>query len=436
LNSPFSPQKRKIGPVAGQGPNTATAPSTEPTEKTKSELLQAGYALPDQTVMRHYRLDRILNQLEDRNLAGILLFDPINIRYALDARNMSIWSSRNLARAAFVGADGHTVLWDFDRCEHLTAHLPLINEVRSDAGAYYFAHGDKESQSAANFARQILDLLSAHGAGSLAVDRLDLEVTHALESQGIKLTTGQSVMEHARLIKGPNEIKAMKCAAFACMETLKEMEAATKPGMSEVEIWSFLHGGNIARGGEWVETRLLASGPRTNPWMAEAGPRIMEDGDLLAFDTDMIGLYGYICDMSRTWLVGDGAAAKEQIELYKVAHEHIVQNTQMMKPGVSFRELSFGGHAVPEKYRAQQYCVKMHGAGMCDEFPSIYYPEQFIEGAFDYDLKPGMVFSVEVYIGAVGGHEGVKLEDEVLITETDHEVITPYPYDARLLGQA
>ena len=51
---------------------------------------------------------------------------------------------------------------------------------------------------------------------------------------------------------------------------------------------------NIRRGGEWIETRLLTSGPRTNPWFQECGPRIVQPNEILAFDTDLIGPYGYL----------------------------------------------------------------------------------------------------------------------------------------------
>lgn len=436
MDQSFSPQRRKIGPYDLDAADIKTIDvATEPTQKAKDELFKAGFSLPNQDIMRENRLKRVLQQLEQRDLAGILLFDPVNIRYALDARNMSIWTSRNFARAAFISRSGYIVLWDFDRCEHLTPHLPLINELRTNAGGYYFAHGDTELDNAERFAAQVSELVKSHGDGTLAVDKLDIGVSHALENKSVKLTTGQVVMEHARLIKGPEEIKAMKCAAHACLASVQEMEDALKAGISEVELWSVLHAGNIARGGEWIETRLMASGPRTNPWMAEAGPRILEDGDLLAFDTDMIGLYGYICDMSRTWLVGDKASA-EQIELYKTGLEHIEENAKLLTPGTSFRELTYGGHQLDQKYRAQQYCVKMHGVGLCDEFPSIYYPEQFIEGAFDYALEPGMVLSVEVYLGVVGGKDGVKLENEVLVTEGDPVTLTPYRYDEKLLADA
>lgn len=437
MQSPFSPKRRKIGPqYYGNLDKSHNGPATEPTDKAKAELNAAGLEFPNQTAMRHYRLNRVISELKSRNLMGILLFDPVNIRYALDARNMSIWTSRNFARAAFVDTDGYIVLWDFDRCEHLTQHLPLISEHRTGAGAYYFAHGDRESDYASRFAAQIADLYTARNKGTLAVDRMDLDVITALQAQGVSLTTGQVVMEHARLIKGPDEIKAMRCAAHACQLAVAEMEDALQAGLSEVELWSVMHAGNIARGGEWIETRLLASGPRTNPWMAEAGPRILEDGDVLAFDTDMIGLYGYICDMSRTWLVGNRPASDEQIRLYRAAYDHIMTNTGLLHPGVSFRDLTFKGDNHAPQFQAHQYCVKMHGVGLCDEFPSIYYPNQFIDGAADYELAPGMVLSVEVFVGEIGGKEGIKLENEVLITENGHEVLTTYPFDKHLLGQS
>ena len=70
--------------------------------------------------------------------------------------------------------------------------------------------------------------------------------------------------------------------------------------MSENDIWAVLHAENIRRGGEWIETRLLASGPRTNPWFQECGPRIVQNNEILAFDTDLVGSYGICVDISRT----------------------------------------------------------------------------------------------------------------------------------------
>lgn len=75
----------------------------------------------------------------------------------------------------------------------------------------------------------------------------------------------------------------------------------------------------------------------------------------------------------------------------------------------------------------------MHGVGLCDEWPSILYPQDFREGSFDYHLQPGMVICVEAYIGVYGGQDGVKLEDQIVITEDGYRNLTRYPFDESLL---
>lgn len=215
---------------------------------------------------------------------------------------------------------------------------------------------------------------------------------------------------------------------------MRVMQAQLAPGIAEVELWSVLHAENIRRGGEWIETRILSSGPRTNPWMQEAGGRQIRAGELLAFDTDLVGPYGMCADISRTWYCGERPPSAEQCRLYTVAHDHIMSNMALLGPGVAFRELAEKLAPLPEEFRAQRYGCAMHGVGLCDEFPVILYPEDFMDGAFEYVTEPGMVFCVEVYAGEVGGHEGVKLEQQVLITDTGSEDLTHFPFDERLLG--
>ena len=168
--------------------------------------------------------------------------------------------------------------------------------------------------------------------------------------------------------------------------------------------------------------------------MQEAGPRRLQAGDLLAFDTDLIGPYGLCADISRTWFCGDGRPSERQRALHGIALEHIQANMELLKPGVCFTEITKRGHRLPDEFIPQRYGVMIHGVGLCDEFPAIYYPEDFIEGAFDYVLEPGMTLCVEAFIGAVGERDGVKLEEQVLITETGYENLTACPFDAGLLG--
>jgi len=138
-------------------------------------------------------------------------------------------------------------------------------------------------------------------------------------------------------------------------------------------------------------------------------------------------------DISRTWWCGDGEPSVEMKRLYRFAHEHVVENMALIRPGVSFRDLTFGGHHLTPEFAGQRYGVKMHGVGLCDEWPAIKYPEDWREGAFEGLLEPGMMLCVEALVAAEGGGFSIKLEDQVLVTESGVENLTRYPFDQRFL---
>ena len=118
---------------------------------------------------------------------------------------------------------------------------------------------------------------------------------------------------------------------------------------------------------------------------------------------------------------------------YQIGVEHIQTNMELLKPGVSFKELTFGGHLLAPEFVESRYGCKMHGVGLCDEWPLIAYPEDWREGSFDYELQPGMLLCVEAVIAHKGGDFSIKLEDQVLITEDGFENLTHYPWDPRLM---
>ncbi|MEL6208376.1 MAG: M24 family metallopeptidase, partial [Pseudomonadota bacterium] len=124
----------------------------------------------------------------------------------------------------------------------------------------------------------------------------------------------------------------------------------------------------------------------------------------------------------------------EMGRLYRFALAHIREHESMLKPGVAFRDLVFGGEPLPEEFLESRYSCKMHGVGLCDEWPLIAYPQDYREGAFEYVLEPGMTLCVEALIAHKGGDFSIKLEDQVLITEDGCENLSRYPFDARLIA--
>jgi Xaa-Pro aminopeptidase len=398
------------------------------------EWAARGLDAPDMPAARRHRLKRIRAELEARDLVGVLVYDPLNVRYATDSTNMQLWCTHNAARYAFVATEGPVILWDYHGSEHLSAHLDQIDEIRNGVPWFYYEAADRAPERAGRWADEIADLVTRHGGGNrrLAIDKINPEGVRALATHGIEVASGEDVMEHARTVKCADELRAMRRAIAACEASIGVMEGALAPGLSENDLWAILHAENVRRGGEWIETRLLTSGPRTNPWFQESSARVIEAGDLVAFDTDLIGPYGYCCDMSRTWLAGDGHATDEQRALYAIAEDQIAANISLLAPGRSFRELSQAATSVPADCLPNRYSVLFHGVGLCDEYPAVPYPSDWERSGYDGVLEAGMVLCVESYVGRHGGREGVKLEEQVLITETGHECLSTYTRDPRL----
>jgi Xaa-Pro dipeptidase len=403
-------------------------------ETAEREWAAAGIPAPDLAAMRKYRLDRIRAELRRRDYAGALLYDPVNIRYATDSTNMQLWVAHNPTRHCFVATDGPVVLFDYFSCEHLSDHSGVVDEVRPAVSWIYLYGGELTEKRVERWAAGIADLVREHGGGNvrIAVDHLNPEGVAELARLGVTVGNGEAVMENARLIKSPDEILCMRRAIVACEAAMSEMETALKPGISENELWAELHRGNIARGGEWIETRLLSSGPRTNPWFQECSSRKIEAGDLVAFDTDLIGPYGFCADLSRTWLCGDSKPSDEQCDLFRIAADQIAHNAELLRPGVSFRELVERSKIPPPDCFPARYGVLYHGVGLADEYPTLPHATDWTGDTPDGVLEPGMVLCVESYIGRLGGHEGVKIEEQVLITEPGNKRLSDYPLDARL----
>lgn len=384
----------------------------------------------DLDAVRLYRLNRVRAELNKRDLCGIILYDQLNTRYACDATNMQIWCSHNAARYLYVPTEGPVILFDNAGKDLLCHGLPTIAELRPPINFFYMLAGVEYAARVHAWAVQMHDVISAHNGGNrrIAIDRVAPIAVQQLERLGYQIFDGFEVMETAREIKSAGEIQLMKKSVEVCEQAVQMMRDALTPGITENALWAELHRGNIAGGGEWIETRLLASGPRTNPWFRESSMRPIQTGDMVSFDTDLIGVYGYCCDMSRSW-VCDAKPTDEQRRLYAEAYCQIQDNKALLKPGISFREITERLRPMADEFVPGRYSVAMHGVGLCDEFPAIYYPQDWHQHGNDGVIKQGMVMCVEALIGAAGGREAVKLEEQVLITADGIEQLTRYPLE-------
>jgi Xaa-Pro aminopeptidase len=343
---------------------------------------------------------------------------------------MQLWMTHNASHYALVFAEGPAIDFEYKGSEHVAKDIEIIDEIRTAISWFYFSAGTRLQERLDKWADEIADLMRQHGRGNkrLAVDKMEPEGVDALRRRGLALVEGQQVTEHARKIKSPEELQLMRWTVKVCEAGMARMYENSLPGKTEQEIWAELHYENIRSGGEWLETRLLAAGPRTNPWFQECSDYVCREGDMLAFDTDLIGPYGYCADISRAWTIGHVRMTNQQRELYSAAREQIEHNLAALKPGLSFREYNEKTWRIPERYRARKYSCVFHGVGMADEWPSLPLHPDF-DRASEGMLEENMVVCVESLIGEVGGRECVKLETQALITAKGAERLDSFPWE-------
>ncbi|MEX6502996.1 M24 family metallopeptidase [Pseudomonas zhanjiangensis] len=390
----------------------------------------------DMRRLRGYRLGRIREQLVARDYGACVLFDPISIRYATGFRNYSLFQMHIPCNYLFIPAQGPVILYESESAYHIANGLETIDECRPALQLNYFFGGSRQQEWVSQWVGEIASLLHEHGGGNrrLAIGRTDARIPLALATSGYTLFDAQELVEAARLIKSREEVLCMNHSLTVAEVGIARMREALVPGMSEIQLWSILHQTNIAMGGEWIDCRLLSSGDRANPWLQEASERIIRPGELVAFDTDMIGPFGYCADVSRTFHCGPGKPTPAQRRLYQLARDEIYHNLELIRPGVSFRELSEKAFKPPTEFIANRYPCIAHGIGMCDENPSIFYPQDFEQHGYDGVIEENMTLCVESYMGAEGGFEGVKLEQQVLVTANGCEVLSRYPLEDDLLA--
>ncbi|MBZ9539930.1 MULTISPECIES: M24 family metallopeptidase [Modicisalibacter] len=386
--------------------------------------------------VERYRLERLRQQMRHHGLDAVILFDPINIRYACGSRNMQVYSQRNPARYLYVAAEGPVVLFEFSACLHLARDLALLDDVRPARAVMPQYSGPHCARHTAAFVDDIRALFaqSATQGRRLGVESAPTGAFAALSEAGFAVSDAAVIMEGAKSVKSLDELALIHRSVTLTEAAMTRMEAALRPGMTENELWAIFNQHVLATGGEYAETRLLTSGARTNPWFQECSDKVIAPGELVAFDTDIVGCFGYYTDFSRTFHVpGAGAPSAAQKALYRMAADQLESNIALLGPGMSFREYSRRAWPIPEGYRENRYLDIVHGCGMTGEWPLIAHDMDWDDVGYDGAIEPGMTLCVEAYIGHRDGSEGVKLEEQVLITESGIDRLSTYGYADDLL---
>ncbi|MEJ8547462.1 M24 family metallopeptidase [Brevibacillus borstelensis] len=235
-------------------------------------------------------------------------------------------------------------------------------------------------------------------------------------------------LREMRLIKTADEVARIKHAVKLVEDALDRAVKKVKPGVTETELVADLEYEMKRLGAEGPSfASMVLAGEKSALPHGNPGSREVREGELLLFDIGVLA-DGYVSDITRTFAVGEiNDQLREIYAAVLAANEAAIKE---VRPGATFAHLDQTARGVIEARGYGEYFMHRlgHGLGMdVHEYPSVHGQNQEV-------LRPGMVFTIEpgVYVPGVGG---VRIEDDVLVTEDGCEVLTQYPKELTVIGQ-
>ena len=236
------------------------------------------------------------------------------------------------------------------------------------------------------------------------------------------------VLAGLRLRKDKAEVDAMRRAVKIAQDALEATIPFIKIGRTEKEIASELvmqllrHGSDS----EMPFAPIISGGPNAANPHASPSDRKLQAGDMLVVDWGA-AYDGYISDLTRTFAVGE--VDDEFKKIHKIVQEANAAGRAAGKPGVPCADVDIAARAVIEKAGYGEFFTHRTGHGIGMEG----HEEPYMRGDNMQILEPGMAFTVEPGI-YLPGRNGVRVEDNVVITDTGAEVLSDMPREIRLVG--
>lgn len=244
----------------------------------------------------------------------------------------------------------------------------------------------------------------------------------------INILNAYRLIGELRLIKNEEEVNRIRKAIAITIEGVKELMKNSKDGIKEYELEAYFDFVCKKNGVKDLAFKTIAAaGKNATVLHYVTNDSEIKDGDLILFDLGAQYKY-YNGDISRTFPVS-GKFTERQKEVYNAVLKVNERVISEMKPGVSFLELN----KKAKEWIAEE-CVSLGLITNKEEVSKYYYHSighSLGMDTHDIELenrnvifKPGMVYTVEpgIYIEEEG--IGIRIEDDVLITEEGHEVLT------------
>ncbi|WP_433968622.1 M24 family metallopeptidase [Tunturiibacter gelidiferens] len=387
--------------------------------------------------LRVERLQRAKNLLAKSEMGALLCFDMNNVRY-LTSTHIGTWAQDKANRFVLLPQNDEPILWDFgSAARHHQLHCPWLGERSRPGISMLRGTMSPEHGRAEDVAKKIRIELEMRGLHKepVGIDIIELPVLFALQREGITVIDGQQLMSEARVIKTKDEIALLNTSASMVDAAYHELYMAMKPGMRENEAVGLVSKVLYDLGSEYVEAVNAISGERCNPHPHVFSDRIMRPGDPVYYDI-LHSYMGYRTCYYRTFSIGYSSHA--MVDAYKRCRDYLDAAIDLIRPGRSTGDVASVwpkaqdfGFPNEEAAFALQYG---HGIGLAIwEKPVI---SRLVSLDHPQEIKPGMVFALETFWPSKDGWSAARIEEEIVVTETGHEVITRFPAEKLLVAGA
>jgi len=357
------------------------------------------------------RQRRIRDACDALSLDALIVTAPANIRY--------LTNHAGSAGVLVLTRDAAHLLIDF-RYKEAVAGLQASEAACPDLRVW---------DVPASYDEALLGCLQAIGATVIGFEAAHVTVkthdwwernAHGREL-GITFRPTERVVEQIRIVKDAAEIAVLREAAHRLDAVARAAFAAAKAGATERQVAAALEAAMRDAGYERTAfDTIVASGPHAALPHYRAGDRILAKGDLVVLDFGGV-LDGYCCDLTRT--VSIGPPSPEAHRLYTAVYDAQQAALGAVRPGVDTTAVDGAARQVLEErgLGAAFGHGTGHGLGLdVHEEPRITRPRPDVPPV---PLAPGMVFTIEpgAYLPGFGG---VRIEDDVLVTDAGYELLT------------
>ena len=388
--------------------------------------------------LRRERLARAKAALAKSEMGSLLCFDMNNVRY-LTATHIGTWAQDKANRFTILPQNDEPILWDFgSAARHHQQNCPWLGEDRSRPGISVLRGAmTPEMGRAEDVAKKVKLELEMRGLHKepVGVDIVELPVLFALQKEGLKIIDGQALMSEVRMIKTQDEISLLNTSAMMVDAAYDELYRAMKPGMRENEAVGLVSKVLYDLGSEYVEAVNAISGERCNPHPHVFSDRVLRPGDPVYYDI-LHSYMGYRTCYYRCFTIG--YASHAMVDAYKRCRDYLDAAIELVRPGRTTSEIASVwpkaqdfGFPNEEAAFALQYG---HGIGLAIwEKPVI---SRLVSFEHPLEIKPGMVFALETFWPSKDGWSAARIEEEIVVTETGHEVITKFPAEKLMVAGA